>query len=429
MALVPRSGAAAVARMGGVLPDRVDAVIVGGGASGLALAGHLATTSWRDHSVLVVDDGSLPLDARSWAYWSAAPAPLDWFDRASSQVFDRFWVNSAAGQHLVRLGSYRYRVVRGPDLERAVNGVLHRAEGFRRVAGHVTAIEDGEQQATVTVDGQRVRADWVFDSVGLSGVGVSGVAPPRTKPPGVGRSGVGATTLPSGRLSMAFTGWRVQTRGDVFDPEALTLMDFRTGQDHGLAFLHVLPTSARSALVEHTRFVSCDVGGVDAGNVAEAALDGYLRDVLGVAGHRVVGVERGSIGLQPRAAAGTGQRVVPIGAQAGMVKPSTGYAYARIHRHCEALAWSLATRGHPFDVPQPLRRYALLDQVLLDAVVEEPLHVVHAFEQLFRHNPGDRVLAFLDERVSLAQELALVRSLPKGPFLRAARRVRARAGR
>jgi len=71
----------------------------------------------------------------------------------------------------------------------------------------------------------------------------------------------------------------------------------------------------------------------------------------------------------------------------------------------------------------------LLDQVLLDAVVEEPLHVVHAFEQLFRHNPGDRVLAFLDERVSLAQELALVRSLPKGPFLRAARRVRAHAGR
>ena len=139
--------------------------------------------------------------------------------------------------------------------------------------------------------------------------------------------------------------------------------------------------------------------------------------------------ERGSIALQPRRPARTGQRVVPIGAQAGMVKPSTGYAYARIQRHAEALAWSLATEDHPFDVPQPSPRYALLDQVLLDAVVHEPRSAVHAFDQLFRHNPGDRVLAFLDERVTLAQELALVRSLPKGPFLRAARRVRARAGR
>ncbi len=407
-----------------MLPDRVDAVIVGGGASGLALAGHLATTSWRDRRVLVVDDGSLPLDARSWAYWSDAPSPLDWVDRAAGRAFDRFWIKSGSGERLVRLDRYRYRVVRGPDLERAVDAVLCAAPGFDRIAGHVSAVRDGQEQAAVVVDGDTVHADWVFDSVGVTqdlafAPAVAPVADP------------GSSTT----LELAFTGRQVETDTDAFDPEAPTLMDFRTGQGRAVAFVYVLPTSARSGLVEHTRFARCPGpqprptgrAGLDPDPDADAALDAYLRDVLGVDRLRLLSVERGVIPLRPRRLLRTGRRVVPIGTPAGMVKPSTGYAYARIQRQAEALAWSLATANHPFDVQGPAPRFALLDRILLDVISHEPQCVVRAFEQLFRHNPGDRVLAFLDERTNRAEELALIRCLPKAPFLRAARRVRARS--
>jgi len=43
-----------------------DAVIAGGGLSGLSLAAHLAAFGWRDHSVLVVDDPAARPSAQSW---------------------------------------------------------------------------------------------------------------------------------------------------------------------------------------------------------------------------------------------------------------------------------------------------------------------------------------------------------------------------
>lgn len=84
------------------------------------------------------------------------------------------------------------------------------------------------------------------------------------------------------------------------------------------------------------------------------------------------------------------------------------------------LVGSLVRHGHPFDVASAPRRYRWLDRVLLTAAAREPERVVDAFDRLFARNPGDRVLSFLDEDTTLAQELMLVRSLPPGPFLRAA---------
>lgn len=60
----------------GARDDRLDAVIGGGGASGLSLACHLAAAGWLDH-VLVIDDGSIPLEVRGWVYWSRGDGLLD----------------------------------------------------------------------------------------------------------------------------------------------------------------------------------------------------------------------------------------------------------------------------------------------------------------------------------------------------------------
>jgi lycopene beta-cyclase len=364
---------------------RWDAVIAGGGVSGLSLACHLAAGGWSDRSVLVVDDGSRGLDERAWAFWSAAPGLLG---AAVDQTFDRFRLCAAGRAVEVQLSRYRYRVVSGTRLRRVATGLLSGAPGFRLVRGHVDRIEEREDGAVVHVDGRPVESVWAFDSVTSTGA-------------------ADATTW------LTFTGWVVETQSDAFDAAVPTLMDFRTPQAGEVRFVYVLPSGPRRALVEHTRF------GAGTPFDGEAALHDHLAGVIQTVDYRVLRREGGRLPLQPplrRPAAG---HVLPIGVAGGMLKASTGYAYARIQRDSAAIARSLIRHDHPFALPTGRRRHAFLDAVLLDVLAAEPDRLEQAFLQLFTRNSGDRVLRFLDEDTSIGQEALLVATLPPAPFLRA----------
>lgn len=384
----------------------VDAVVVGGGASGLSLVCHLAAAGWQG-DVLLVDDGVVPPDAPAWAFWTRGGGLLD---GAASPGSDRLRVRGPGLDRTLHLGPYRYRTTTGPRLREAADSLLADAPRIRRVRGHVTEVRPDADGAVVRIaapdDGepQTVRARWVFDSVG----------------PGTSERDPSTPYL-------EFVGHRVECDDDVFDPDVPTLMDFRTDQSAGLAFVYVLPTSARTALVEHTRFV------VPAGRpLPDPGHDDALRLALadlGASRHRVVGVERGTIPLHVAPPARPTGSVVPLGTRAGMVKASTGYGFDRMQRHSARIARSLVRHGHPFDVLGPDRWHRALDALLLEVVRDEPAAVVAVFTRLFARNPAERVLAFLDEDTTLLQELLLFRTLPVGPYWRAVlRRLRRAEG-
>ncbi|MDN4475517.1 lycopene cyclase family protein [Demequina sp. SYSU T00192] len=368
----------------------VDAVIVGGGAAGLLLAAHLAAIGWGD-DVLVLDDGAQPLEDRAWAWWSTGGALLD---RASSRAFE---VADVAGEGWARrlgLGPYAYRVVTGPELGEAVARIVRTRRGYRRLSGTARglAVDDaGVQVAYEDPDGRAraVRARWVFDSVG----------------PGA------AAPVPDPDAVLDVAGIRIETARDAFDPAAVTLMDFRTGQEDGVAFAYVLPTSARTALVERTVYAGPEgLGG--AADAHEARLAAYVRDVLGLGEHRIVAHESGTIPLVLRPPARPDGPVVPIGARAGMVKPSTGYAFGRIQRHSAAIAAALAAGRYPGRAV-PHRRWARTqDAALLRAMRTDPAAARGFLEALLTRNPGPRILAFLDEDLPAAEHLRLYATLP-----------------
>jgi lycopene beta-cyclase len=112
-------------------------------------------------------------------------------------------------------------------------------------------------------------------------------------------------------------------------------------------------------------------------------------------------------------------RIVAIGARAGLVKASTGYAYQRIQEHSAAIAASLARSGHPFGIPPPRRWYRFLDAILLRVLERDPAQLETAFAGLFFANPAERILRFLDEESRLRDDLRIMASLPPGPYLRA----------
>jgi lycopene beta-cyclase len=237
-------------------------------------------------------------------------------------------------------------------------------------------------------------------------------------PPDDGREGVDVHDGTPDDARLAFTGWAVRCAEPVFDPDIPVLFDFRTPQDGGSRFVYVLPDDPYRALVELTAFVPRH-GRTPTVNARAEALDGYLHDVLRSGRYEILRTESAVLPLRTRPPAWAGRRILRIGAAAGLVKASTGYAYQRIQRDSAAVAGSLARCGHPFDLPHLRHRHRLLDAVLLDVLDREPARLEEAFARLFRANPAERVLRFLDEDTRPPDELRLIASLPPLPYLRA----------
>lgn len=374
--------------------ERFDAVIAGGGLSGLSLAAHLAAGGWADRSVLLVDDGGTGSSATSWAFWSSRPGLLD---SAVSQTFRQVSIHAGGASLVLSLGAYRYGVVRRPDLYRVATSELAGCPGFVVRTGRVERVGDGTDLAEVTVGGERLSSSWVFDSV----------TPAPRHPPADAR--------------LAFTGWEVHCDRPTFDPHTPILFDFRTPQVDSARFVYVLPDGPHRALVELTEFVPRHARPSTPPDRC-AALAAYLRDVLGSRAYAVERTESAVLPLRAHPPSRVGCRVLRIGARAGLVKATTGYAYQRIQHDSAAIARSLVRHDHPFDVPAPRRRHRLLDTLFLDALDRQPAQLERAFTLLFTANPVERVLRLLDEDSSLRDELRLISCMPPAPYLRAAAR-------
>jgi lycopene beta-cyclase len=366
-----------------------DAIIAGGGLAGLSLAAHLAAGGWRDRSVLLVDDPAPAIPpAACWGSWSAGDGLLR---AAATRSYRRVLVHAAGASRVLPLSPYHYRLVRRDDLHRTAMTLLAGCPRFEAIAGRVDAVRDAGEAAEVTVDGRRVRASWAFDSV--------------TPPP--------LTTVDA---RLAFTGWEIRCPQPTFEPDTPTLFDFRTRQDGMARFGYVLPADAYSALVESTSFVPRHAT-APTPDARAAALAAYLRDVVGCTAYTVRRTESAVLPLCAYPPPRRRGRVLVIGARGGLIKASTGYAYERIQRDSAAITASLARHGHPFDLPHRRRRHRLLDAVLLAVLDRDPGQLELAFARLFAANPAGRVLRFLDEDTGVRDELRLIASMPKRPYL------------
>jgi lycopene beta-cyclase len=358
---------------------RYDYIIVGGGAAGLSLACRMARSPLRERSILVVDRSLAARRSRTWAFWADRPTL---FDGAVCRSWRQLQVSSHLGSRLLDLGRYRYKVIRGADFYRFAHERLARYPNIECLRGNVVRIEDGPGGASVKLDAGEYLGSWVFDSR----FSLADFRPD-----------------PARRyLKMQFRGWEIETPDDRFDPERPIFLDFRTPQDGRLPggemrFLYMLPYSRREALVEH---VACADRVLD-GDEHRRALESYIRDRLGVEQHRIIAQEYGTSPMTgyrfPRR---TGRHIMSIGVPAGMLKPTTGFAFMRIQRDSAAIVRSLLRQGQPFDVPATGWVYRLCDSLLLYGMARHGRRMGSLLSAFFKYGSAERILSFLDERGS-----------------------------
>ncbi|MGB8214737.1 MAG: lycopene cyclase family protein [Anaerolineales bacterium] len=367
-----------------------DFAILGGGAAGLSLALELVNSPLEQKSILIVEKDSKTTNDRTWCFWTDQPTRYDGIAR---RAWPRLRFQSDEIDQIWNLAPLHYEMVRGLDFYNFARSELEKhTVTFVHGLGDV---EDGQEKVAINVGGESFAAEWAFDS--------------RIRP-----SDVVPNLRRYNYLKQHFTGWEIETAAPVFNPQTVTMFDLRTPQRGGVTFFYILPFSPTNALVEYTLF-SPEVLPDD--EYAEA-LRGYLSATLGLKAYNILASEHGVVPMTdqpfPRR---IGRRILAIGTRGGRVKPSTGYAFARIQRDSNRIVNSLLNRGHPFAIsPDPLR-YRFYDGVILEVFAKRSALGRSTLAAIFTKNPAQRVLKFLDDSSSPWEDLQILSSPPAGSFL------------
>lgn len=370
------------------MSQRYEFIMAGGGLAGRSLAYHL-TQSGLPCSILIIDKDSKKSNDRTFSFWANRPTL---FDHLVCHSWRLLQFKSEHHNGTLDLCDYAYKMIRGIDFYRFTESEFRRRGNVELLMGNVDGIEEDADGVRVRVGDQIHRGRWAFDSR----FHLSQFRPNPSR---------------HYNLQQRFSGWVVETPHPAFDPQIATMFDFRTGQKDGFSFFYVLPFSAHQALIE---YVSLNAGDYT------RALETYIETVLRIKDYEILAREGGVNPLTdypfPRR---LGAHRIAIGTLGGRVKPTSGYAFIRIQHDSAAIVRSLRDTGSPFHIPSDSSYYRLCDSLMLQLMHRRGADAVPLFVDLFKNNPARRVLRFLDETASPVENLALMASLPPGPFLQA----------
>lgn len=378
--------------------QQYDIIIAGTGAAGLSLAWYLSHSPWLNgRSVLLLDRSGKTENDRTWGFWTKEATA---FEEAVSWRFDHAEFISGAYSALLSLGPYQYRVIEGSRFYALVKERLSRFPNFRFRQGEIRDMSSEEGMAVVCTRDETYRAQWAFNSCFIEEELKRAV-----------HQGV--------NLQQHFKGWIVRAPEPVFDPRAVRLFDFRMPKQAAgkgcMRFFYVIPHSPDTALIEYTLFSSSLLEPAD----YEQALREYVQQQIGLQEYQVLEEEWGVIPMTSyRFPVRRGSRIINIGSVGGASKPSTGYTFLRIQQHCKALVAQLEAGLEPVAKAESTARFRLYDVMLLNIMQQRGLESERIFSQLFRKNPTDRILKFLDEETDPYEELLIMNSVPRTLFIR-----------
>ncbi|MFP4089099.1 MAG: lycopene cyclase family protein [Cyclobacteriaceae bacterium] len=375
-----------------VLPS-YDYIIAGGGCAGLSLVHHLLNSSLRNQSILVIEPDNKQSNDRTWSFWETG---INLFEDIVFHRWQEMDFHGAGFSKTLNLSPYTYKMIRGIDFYRYVREEMQKFPNAHWLQGRVDLMEDTDKGARVIAGGEEVHARWLFSSIRSE----------QEK----------EQARHHNYLLQHFKGWQIRTPAPFFDPGKATLMDFRIEQEEDCRFVYVLPTSADTALVEYTIFSE---NLLDDSAYDHALID-YMRNYLQLDDYTIEHEEFGVIPMTdmpyPSAA---GKNIVNIGTAGGITKPSTGYTFKRIQRDSAVIVQRLEKGESPRRQPSAWeQRFRVYDSTLLNVMAQHYHPARDVFRDLFKNNPAERVLRFLDEDTSFLEEIKVANSVPKLPFIR-----------
>lgn len=366
-----------------------DYIIAGGGMAGLSLAFYLNESILGDKKVLIIDRDSKNKNDHTWSFWEKENGAFE------EIVFRRWrgvWFYGTRGfSEFLDLGEYRYKMIRAIDFYEFVLQKINLNSNFLLLQAEIRSIEN---EFVKTNQGEFAANEFVFDSFTRKTYDN-----PKYQ-----------------NLWQHFRGWLVETEQNIFHPDEPTLFDFRVEQAGECRFAYILPFSESKALIEFTVFSD----NLLKQGEYERNLRKYVTEILHIENFKILETEAGVIPMsdEPHDEF-PAEKIIRIGAAGGYVKPSTGYSFQRTQRRLRKLVKIL--ESSEFQVPASgsvWKNY--LDSVLLNVLRTKKRAADDVFTHLFKRNPAPRVLKFLDEDTTFAEDLKIMKTVPVLAFTGAA---------
>lgn len=372
-----------------------DYIIAGGGMAGLALAFYLSESRLRDKRILIIDRDAKTANDHTWCFWEKSEGAFE------PVVFRRWkgvWFHGTrAFSEFLDLGEYVYKMIRAVDFYEFVFSRINQNPNFTFLHANIEKIENAQ---VVTDRGEFTAREFVFDSFTRKNYDN-----PKYQ-----------------NLRQHFTGWLIETEKPFFNADEPTLFDFRVEQAGDCRFAYILPFSATKALIEFTVF-SENLLPPDEYNFY---LRKYIGEVLQIEKFEILETETGVIPMSDEPhKENPAPKIIRIGTAGGYVKSSTGYSFERTQRRLKSLVEDLEIQDSKLKIQDSKTKNwkIFLDSVLLNVLRSKKHAADDVFTLLFSQNKTKQVLKFLDEDTSLAEDLAIMRTVPRAPFAKAAMQI------
>ncbi|PWK26732.1 lycopene beta-cyclase [Arcicella aurantiaca] len=377
-------------------PNTYDYIIAGGGMAGLSLAFYLNQSSLRNKSILIIDRDVKNTNDHTWCFWEKGQSP---YEEIIAQKWKGVWFHGTDNfSQFLDIQQYTYKMIRGIDFYNYVIPILKQNPNITFLQADILEVSE----TVKTNKGDFYASEFVFDSSFRSKY----------------------NNPDYHNMLQHFKGWVIETSKPVFKVNEPTLFDFRTEQKNELRFVYVLPHSETKALIEFTIFSDNLIEDLE----YEFYLKKYIEETLKVGDYQIkpeeYQISETEFGIVPMSDEPHEvlpmTKVIRIGTSGGYVKASTGYSFQRSQRFLQRLVKSLEQN---IDIKNGMitnHWKGFLDTVLLNVMLKNRTPQDEIFTRLFKYNKPSQVLKFLDEDTSFFEDVALINTVPKPPFIKAA---------
>jgi lycopene beta-cyclase len=379
---------------------KYDFILAGGGMAALSLAYYLNNSTLRNKSILIIDQEVKNKNDHTFCFWEKGNSP---FEAIVCQKWNKVWFYGTNNfSKLLSLDSYKYKMIKGIDFYQFINTSLSENPNITILTAKVLEIIGNKNPIVTTTAGNFVASSFVFDSI---------FRPEYDNPK-------------YNNLLQHFKGWVIETQNPLFKLDEPTLFDFRIDQKNELRFVYVLPMSEKKALIEFTIF-SDNLLSDDSYNYY---LKNYIENTLKVSDYQIneeeYAISETEFGIVPMSDEPHNFRphhkILRIGTAGGFVKSSTGYSFQRCQVYLQKLVKILESGEDNFEEINKNKWKAYLDSTLLNVMKWKKAPQDAVFTALFQKNKTETVLKFLSEETTFFQDIKLMNTVPKWPFIKAA---------
>jgi len=376
-----------------------DYVFCGAGLASLMLAYKMKSEVFFENAtVLIIDREEKKTNDRTWCFWD--DKPNIWQDLVAKKWTAALFINKDISISL-KLKPFEYQMVEGIDFYQKIQSFLNTQKNVHFLKDTVLSIEDENNQVFIQMASTGIiRANKVFDS----------------------RFNASILESQSNHfyLKQHFKGWFIETENAVFDIGKVTFMDFSVAQKGNTRFIYILPFTEKKALVEYTLFSE----NLLPESEYDDAIEAYLKKI-GTGVYTIKRIEKGNIPMTCfRFDSLNSKNVLRIGSAGGWTKPSTGFTFKNTERISTKLIKFLKEKND-FKEFKTRSRYWFYDLILLDVLAMNNHLGASVFSAVFLKNKPESVFRFLDGQSSLKEEIKIILSCPKKPFIKAfVRRIR-----